>query len=159
MLPQERMENIKAALFDYLETNWTATSKELQGETALDTADATLTEWVWFGVIGESGRHFVRHTDGNNLGELVNYILECLINVKPTANILRIDALRDTLVGLLRRVVIPVTDVAGGTNANIGNLTSNGILASQPLGMENDVNRHSLLFTFRWLEQFSPYTS
>lgn len=159
MLPQERSENIKAALFDYLETNWTLTQKEFQGEDALDTTSSTLTEWVWFGVTGEGGRHFIRHADNNNLGELVDYILECEISVKPTSNILRIDAIRDTLVGLLRRPAILVTDVGGGTNSALGYLGGNGIVGSQPLGIVNDVNKYSLLFSFRWLEQYSPVSS
>lgn len=154
MLPQERSENIKRAIFSYLETNWTITAKEFQGESALDTT--AITEWAWFGIVGEAGRHFVRHADGHNLGDLVNYLLECVVNVKPTDTITRINALRDTAVSLLRRASIAVTDTAGGTGAAIGNVVSQGVMAVQPLGIENDVDKMSIIFPFRYLEQYAP---
>lgn len=154
MLPEERTENLKLALFSFIETNYTLTSKEFQGEIALDTT--AIAEWVWFGMVGETGRRFMRHANGNNLGELVDHVLECIIHVKPTSTITRINTIRDTLVALLRRAAITVTDVAGGTNANIGRFISQGILATQALGIENDVDKFSILFNLRWLEQFSP---
>lgn len=154
IIAAERTSNVKASLFTYIESHYTTTAKEFQGSDTLDTT--AVDEWVWFGVIGEAQAYFLRHTDNNNLGELYYPLLQCVINVKPSSNILRLDAIRDILENLLRRASISVLDYAGGSNGLVGKLTGEGTPVVQALGKQNDVNVMSVLFRFRFLRQYGP---
>ena len=154
IIAAERTANVKASLFNYIDTNYTTTAKDFQGSDTL--ATTAVAEWVWFGIVGEAPAHFLRHTDNNNLGELYYPLLQCLINVKPSVTILRMDTIRDTLENLLRRASISVLDYAGGGNGLIGKLTGEGTPIAQALGRQNDVEMMSILFRFRFLRQYGP---
>ena len=148
--PEERQENVKSALFDYIETNYTTTSKWFQGSNVLDTT--AISEWVWFGIVGSS-RRFVRQV-GTNMGDLVTFLVQAVIYVKPTETIVRIDRLRDIVVNLLRRVAIQVVDRVGSAG-NLGKLYGQGLVGDVPLGIVDDVDQYSLTFAFSYLEEYS----
>lgn len=150
ILPQERTENVKRALFDYIATNFTETAIQFQGSNVLDTTAQT--EWTWFGITGSS-RRYVRQTR-SNFGNLVTFFIQAIIYVKPTQSITRIDAIRDAVANLLRKASIQVVDRIGGTG-NLGKLYGREILSDVPLGVENDIMMHSLTFAFDYLEEFS----
>lgn len=149
--PEERFNNIKQSLFNHIETNYSTTTKLFQGSTEIDTTAET--EWVWFGIPGVAGRKFVRQV-GANLGNIVTLLVQAIIYVKPTTNITRIDAIRDIVVNLLRRASIRVVDHVGGTG-NLGKIYGSDLLDETNLGIVDDIYQYSLLFGFKYLEEFS----
>ena len=79
--PEERFDNVKRALFDYIESNYTTTAKWFQGSTVLDTT--AITEWIWIGIVGVARRRPMRQVS-NNIGNLVTLLVQGIIYVKPT---------------------------------------------------------------------------
>lgn len=151
ILPEERIENVKRALFDFIETNYTLTTKWFQGSNVLDTT--AITEWVWFGITG-SDRRFLRHVRRENLGNLVTFFVSAIVYIKPTETITRIDLIRDTIVNLLRRASVQVVDRVGSAG-NLGKLYGKELLSDIPLGIEDDLDRLSLTFAMEYIEEFS----
>ena len=149
--PEERFDNVKRALFDHIETNYTETAKWFQGSNVLDTT--TETEWVWFGIAGVARRRPMRQV-GNNIANLVTLVVQAIIYVKPTETITRISDIRDEVVGVLRKPAIQVVDRAGSTG-NLGKLHGQDILNEVDLGIENDVHQYSITFDYLYLEEFS----
>lgn len=149
--PEERFDNIKRALFDYIETNYTTTSKWFQGSNVLDTT--AITEWVWFGIVGVPRRRPMRQV-GNNWANLVTIALQAIIYVKPTETITRTDAIRDVLVGILRKPAIQIVDQVGSTG-NLGKMFGQDIESEVDLGIENDLHMYSIVFGFSFLEEFT----
>lgn len=151
--PGERIENIKRALFNYIASNYSETTIWFQGSNVLDTTGQT--EWVWFGIVGSSRQPMRQiRQDSANMGNLVTFLIQAIIYVKPTETITRIDGIRDVVVNLLRRPIIEVTDRIGSTG-NVGRLAGKEIQTDIALGIENDLNTHSLTFEFDFIEEFS----
>lgn len=150
--PEERIDNVKRALFDYIETNYTTTTKEFQGSNFLATTAET--EWVWFGIVGFVRRRPARQIGSSNWGNFVTILVQAIVHVKPTETITRIDTIRDNVVNVLRRAVIQVVDRVGSTG-NLGKLYGNDILDEVPLGIDDDINRYAITFSFDYIEEFS----
>ena len=151
ILPEEKFENVKRSLISYIETNYTASAKDFAGSNALDTTN--ITEWVWFGVTGATGRRFMRHSDAARHSDLVQYLLTVIINKHVSDDVVGIDRLRDAVVNLLRRAAITVYDYAGN-GASISKLLGQGILSEGHIDAENDVQRYSLIFLLQYLEEY-----
>ncbi len=153
MYPEGRIENVKRSLFSYIVANYSTTALQLQGSDVLDTT--AITEWVWWGLTGVGGRTLARNIRDNSHGELATYLVTAEINVKPTTNITRIDAIADAVRNLLRQVSIPVTDYVGGTGVVGSKLLGRGVYSEQPFPIENDLQRHVILFRMQFLEIFA----
>lgn len=153
ILPQERFSNVVNSLFSYIETNYTLTQKEFQGQNALDTK--TVKEWVWFGAQVASRRYERQVTHDNTRGNIVSLFVTAHIMVKPSNNFLRVTEIRDTIVNLLRWASIQMQDYAGGTGL-IGKLTGKDIFDEVDMGFEADINRYRVTFLFDYIEQFTP---
>jgi hypothetical protein len=149
--PEERFDNIKRALFDHIETNYTTTTKWFQGSNVLDTTAET--EWVWFGIVAVARRRPMRQV-GNNYGNLVTLLVQAIIYVKPTETITRIDAIRDAIVGVLRTPAIQIVDRVGSTG-NLGSLHGQDVISENDLGIENDLHMYQVTFSFDFLEEHS----
>lgn len=149
--PEERFNNIKRALFDYIETNYTETTKWFQGSNVLDTT--AITEWVWFGVVSVARRRPMRQVS-NNWGNLVTLLVQAIIYVKPTDTITRVDAIRDVVVGLLRKPAIQIADRVGSAG-NLGTMYGEDVVNEADLGIENDLHMYQVTFAFNFLEEFS----
>lgn len=152
ILPQERFSNVINSLFSYIETNYTLTQKEFQGQNALDTK--TVTEWTWFGAQVASRRYERQVTQDGTRGNIVSLLVTVFIMTKPSNNFLRVIEIRDTIVNLLRWASIQMQDYAGGTGA-IGKLTGKDIEGESDMGVENDVNRYRITFFYDYVEQFT----
>lgn len=153
ILPQERFSNVINSLFSYIETNYTLTQKEFQGQNALDTK--TVTEWVWFGVQVASRRYERQVTQDGTRGNIVSLFVTAYIMAKPSNNFLRVIEIRDAIVNVLRWASIQMQDYAGSTGA-IGKLTGKDISDEADMGVEADVNRYRITFLYDYIEQFSP---
>lgn len=149
--PEERFDNIKRALFDYIESNYTTTTKWFQGSNVLDTT--AITEWIWFGIVGVVRRQPLRQVS-NNFGNLVTLLVQVIIYVKPTETITRVDALRDIVVALLWKPAIQIVDQVGSAG-NLGKLYGQDIVHESDLGIENDLHMYQITFAFDFLEEFS----
>lgn len=152
ILPQERFSNVINSLFSFIETNYTATQKEFQGQNALDTK--TVTEWAWFGAQVASRRYERQVTQDGTRGNIVSLLVTVFIMTKPSNNFLRVIEIRDTVVNLLRWASIQMQDYAGGTGV-IGKLTGKDIEGESDMGVENDVNRYRITFFYDYVEQFT----
>lgn len=149
--PEERFNNVKRALFDYIETNYTETAKWLQGSNVLDTT--AITEWAWFGIVGVARRRPTRQI-GSNWSNLVTILVQAIIYVKPKINITRIDAIRDVIVNLLRKPAIQIVDRVGSAG-NLGTMYGQDVVNEADLGIENDLRIYQVTFGFDFIEQFS----
>ena len=149
--PEERFDNIKRALFDYIESNYTTTTKWFQGSNVLDTT--AIAEWVWFGIVGVARRRPMRQVSGN-FGNLVTLLVQAIIYVKPTETITRVDALRDVIVGLLRKPAIQIVDKIGSAG-NLGKMYGQDVVNEADLGIENDLHMYQVTFGFNFIEEFS----
>lgn len=149
--PEERFNNVKRALFDYIETNYTETAKWFQGSNVLDTT--AITEWVWFGIVAVARRKPMRQV-GSNIANLVTLLVQAIIYVKPTETITRVDAIRDEVVGVLRKPAIQIVDRVGSTG-NLGSLHGQDVINENDLGIENDLHMYQVTFEFDFLEEHS----
>lgn len=149
--PEERFSNIKRALFDYIETNYTETTKWFQGSNVLNTT--AITEWVWFGIVGVARRKPMRQV-GSNIANLVTLLVQAIIYVKPTDTITRVDAIRDVVVELLRKPAIQIVDRVGSAG-NLGTLYGQDVINEADLGIENDLQMYQVTLGFDFIEEFS----
>lgn len=150
--PEERFNNIKRALFNHIETNYTETTKWFQGSNVLDTT--AITEWVWFGIVATAGRRFLRQVRDSNFGNLTTILVQAIIYLKPTATIIRVDAIRDEVVNVLRRPNIQIVDRVGSAG-NLGKLVGQDILNENDLGIENDLHIYQITFAMDFIEEFT----
>jgi|CXWL01.1.fsa_nt_gi hypothetical protein len=150
--PEERFDNIKRALFDYIETNYTETAKWFQGSNVLDTT--AITEWAWFGIIGVARRRPMRQVGSSNIANLVTLLVQAIIYVKPTATITRVDAIRDEIVGVLRKPAIQIVDRVGSAG-NLGTLYGQDVVNEANLGIEDDLQMYQITLGFNFIEEFS----
>lgn len=150
--PEERFDNVKRALFDYIEINYTETTKWFQGSNVLDTT--AITEWVWFGIVGVARRRPMRQVGSSNIANLVTLLVQAIIYVKPTDTITRVDAIRDQIVGVLRKPAIQIVDRVGSTG-NLGSLHGQDVINENDLGIENDLHMYQVTFAFDFLEEHS----
>lgn len=149
---EEKFENVKRSVFNYIETNYTLTAKDFAGSKGLDTTN--IDEWVWFGFTGTTARRFMRHSEPTVHGDLVQYLLNVVISKVISDDITGIDRIRDTVVNLLRRPAIQVVDYAD-TQANLGKIVGQGILSEGHIEAENDVPRYSLIFLLQYIEEYN----
>lgn len=151
MLPEEQLSNYWRSLFAYIETNYTFTAKQFNGENQLDTTK--ISEWVEFIWRTQRPYAFNRNVDNENVGNNVYATIDALIYVKPTNVVGRIVTIRDVVVNLLRRPFIEVLDWVGTKNV-IGSLQGEGLISDVALGLRQDLNRWSLSFEFMYQEKF-----
>ena len=134
----ERLENAVSAIYNYLESNYTLTTKYFSGSNTLDTS--SLTEWVEFEIEEVPMRRFLRQVTEATLGDLAAIYVLATAYVKPSNNIMRIFRIRDSVMNLLRRAMIQILDRAGLTG-NLGRLRCQGLVEDNHLGIEKDVDR------------------
>ena len=156
ILAEERQENVERALFAYISTNYTLTAKWLEGENSFDTR--TVSEYVEFSVVGEMPNTFHRQVSPHNTrkGNTIPLLVQAVISQKPTTNITRTAAIRDTITNLLRRAKIQILDRVGGSNSPLGYIFGEGLIRSMDAGEENDMRKYALLFRMDYLEEFEP---
>ena len=150
MLPQEKLENIITSLWSFTESRYTLTSKYLWGYSGLNTQN--LSEWVQFSY-QNSTRVFHRQSDQNYPGNTVHLDFMANIYVKQTENFMRSVTIRDTLVGIFRRCIIPILDWTGD-KARLGEIIGQDIIMDRPVAGEDDLSRHILIFDMQYMEQF-----
>lgn len=155
MVPQEKVSNFQRSLWAYIETNYTETDKYFWGLNTFNTSN--INEWVEF-EWGSSTRRFQRTSAG--AGNLVYPIISAYIYVKPDTSgpddFGRITTIRDAVVDVLNRPVVPVLDWVGN-KAPIGSLWGEEIVVDSYLGLENDLNQWMLSFRFSYQEEFQRY--
>jgi hypothetical protein len=151
VVAQEKVANFQRSLWAYIESNYSTTAKYFYGLNINETQ--SLTEWVEF-EWGSSTRRFQRIAAG--AGNLVSPIVSAYVYVKPTDDITRIAVIRDAVVDVLHRPVVPVLDWMGN-KAPIGSLWGEEIVVDNYLGLENDVNQWMLSFRFSYQEEMARY--
>ena len=151
ILPEERTENIVRSLYGHIETNYTLTEKWFGDSNVLDTT--TLTEWVEFRMLSAT-KQFMRQVTESTLGDLMSPLLHVLICQRPTTAVTRVHLIRDTIVNLLRRASIQISDYVGSGPA-LGKLVGEGLMVDAFAGRERDVSRYALTFRFRYLAEYT----
>ena len=63
------------------------------------------------------------------------------------------DAIRDVIVGLLRKPAIQIVDQVGSAG-NLGKLYGQDVVHEADLGIENDLHMYQVTFGFDFLEEY-----
>lgn len=153
--PTEKSENYTRSFWNYVEGRYTLTEKFLQGMNTLDTTK--LQTWAEF-AFEDTSRVEIRLINQSNPGNLVTRTVYASLFAKADDRITQIASIRDAIIPLLRRVVIPVRDWVGG-GAVIDQMEGQGVFIDTPLPSNNEIDGHILGFRFTCREEFARYHS
>lgn len=157
ILAEERFENVRRSLYDYIQSNFTASALDFEGSDSFDSVNVN--DWVWIGVSSKRNQ-FMRQTSPGRMGDLTRFTLHTVIYMKPTNDLMRLDRIADNLENLLRRPSVPIVDYVGGSGV-IGQVIGQGVVGDRlasitiPGSAEEDVRPHILDFEFLFLKEYA----
>lgn len=157
LIPEERFENVKRSVFQYVQQNYLEAALDYQGAETFNSS--AVEEWVWVGISSKT-HQYIRHIENLRHADLTRFTLHTVSYVKPTANIMRLDRMTDELRSLLRKAIITVYDHVGN-GVEIGQAIGQGIQTDRPVAIlvpgsaEGDIQTHVVDFLFQYLTQYS----